>query len=119
MLPTPEIHLFVADAAVLSSLEFALTVQGFRVLDGSLPDDDLTKAAAIVIDAATVPTALQLLQRLRGKGCFSPTLFLVTNPTRRDRKHAQASGVVIIEKPLLGDDVSRALQYILKLEKAA
>ena len=119
MLPTPGSHLFVADAAVLSSLEFALAVQGFRALDGTLPDGDLTAAAAIVIDAATVPTAIQLLTRLRGKGCLAPALFLVTNPTRRDRKQAQASGVVIIEKPLLGDDVSRALHSVLKLEKAA
>ena len=119
MQSTPEIHLFVADAAVLSSLEFALAVQGFRALDGSLPDDDISTAAAIVIDAATVPTALQLLQRLRGKGCFAPALFLVTNPTKRDRKQAQSNGVAIIEKPLLGDDVSRVLHQILKLDKAA
>lgn len=119
MLPTPEIHLFVADAAVLSSLEFALAIQGFRALDGSLPDDDLTTAAAIVIDAATVPTALQLLQRLRSRGCSVPALFLVTNPTRRDHKQAQAKGVAIVEKPLLGDDVSRALHHLLTLEKAA
>jgi CheY-like chemotaxis protein len=119
LLTTPEIHLFVADAAVLSSLEFALTVQGFRALDGSLPDDDLSTAAAIVIDVATVPTALQLLQRLRSRGCSAPALFLVTNPTKRDRKQAQASGVAIIEKPLLGDDVSRALHHLLKLEEAA
>lgn len=119
MLPTPEIHLFVADAAVLSSLEFALAVQGFRALDGSLPDHDLSAAAAIVIDAATVPTALQLLQWLRGQGCFAPALFLVTNPTRRDRSQAQANRVAIVEKPLLGDDVSQALHHILKLEKAA
>lgn len=119
MLPTPEIHLFVADGAVLSSLEFALTVQGFRALDGSLPDDDLSTAAALVIDAATVPTALKLLQSLRGQGCSAPAIFLVTNPTRRDRKQAQAAGVAMVEKPLLGDDVSRALHYLLKLEKAA
>ena len=119
MLTAPEIHLFVADAAVLSSLQFALAVQGFRALDGSSPDDDLSTAAAIVIDATTVPPALQLLQRLRGKDCCVPALFLVTNPTGRDRKQAQASGVVIIEKPLLGDDVSRALHHLLKRGKAA
>ena len=119
MLTTPEIHLFVADAAILSSLEFALSVQGFRALDGSVPDNDLSSAAAIVIDAATVPTALQLLQRLRSKGCSAPALFLVTNPTRRDRNQAHTAGAAIIEKPLLGVDISRALNHILKLEKAA
>ena len=119
MLPTPEIHLFVADPAVLSSLEFALAVQGFRTLDGMLLGNDMTAAAAIVIDATTVPAAIQLLERLRVKGCPAPALFLVTNPTKRDRKQAQAGGVIIIEKPLLGDDVSRALHQILNLEKAA
>ena len=69
MLQTPEIHLFVADAAILSSLEFALAVQGFRAQDGSLPDDDLSTAAATVICAMTVAPPRPVRLRSSSRTC--------------------------------------------------
>lgn len=115
----PEIHLFVADAAVLSSLEFALAVQGFRALDGFRPHRDFGRAVAVVVDQGPIAQAAGFITALRGRGCSAPAIVLVTNPTRQDREQAQANGLLVIEKPLLGDDVSQALCRVLEVEEAA
>ena len=46
-------------------------------------------------------------------------ILVATSPIARERAQAAETGIVLIEKPLLGDDLSRALAAMLKLEKAA
>ena len=116
---SPEIHLFVSDRAVLSSLEFALAVEGFRPFDGNAADRTGNCAAAIIIDASSFSEGVSISSRLRRSGCAAPAILLATNPTRQNRARAASEGIHLIEKPLLGDELSRALFAALNLEKAA
>ena len=115
----PEIHLFVGDPAVLSSLEFALAVEGFAAFDGNRAQGIATSAAAIVVDAGRFAEGLSTFSKLRRAGYVAPAILLATNPTRQDRARAAAEDIVVVEKPLLGDDLSRALVASLELKKAA
>ena len=116
---SPEIHLFVSDPAVLSSLEFALAVEGFSPFDGNGADRDASAAAAVVIDASSFAEGGSISSRLRRSGCGAPAILLATNPTRQIRARAANEGILIVEKPLLGDELSSALFATLNLEKAA
>lgn len=113
------IALFVSDPAVLSSLEFALTVEGLLVSDGDAADNSRANAAAVVIDRSSVQESLAQLARIRAYGCPAPAIVLATNPTRRQSAAALAAGAVLVEKPLLGDGLTRALRAALSFEKAA
>lgn len=106
---SPEIHLFVSDPAVLSSLEFALAVEGFTAFDGNAAKGDTKSPAAMVVDAGPFAEGVATVGKLRATGCIAPAILLATNPTRQSRARAAAEGIVLIEKPLLGDDLSRAL----------
>jgi tellurite resistance-related uncharacterized protein len=109
---TPSILLFMDDAGVLSSLEFSLSLNGFAVADGS--NADPSAAAALVIDQAWRGDGLALLESLRAAGCAAPAVLLATNPTRALRLRTAAAEAIIVEKPLLGDELNRVLDGILK-----
>lgn len=107
---TPSILLFMDDAGVLSSLEFSLSLHGFAVADGS--SSDPSAAAALVIDQACRGDGLALLEALRAAGCAAPAVLLATNPTRALRLRAAATDAIIVEKPLLDDELSHVLDGI-------
>lgn len=115
----PAIRLFVNDRAVLSSLEFALAVEGFNALDGNAPDFDPASAAALVIDGTSFGEGVATLAALRRAGCMAPAILLATNPRKSERAQARADGVILIDKPLLCDELSSALNAALQIEKAA
>jgi hypothetical protein len=71
------VALLVSDHAVLASLEFSLTIEGFQVT----ATDDLA-AAALVIDQHFRGDGLAALLALRAQGCHLPTVILSTNPYR-------------------------------------
>jgi hypothetical protein len=108
---TPSILLFMDDAGVLSSLEFSLSLNGFAVADGSKVDP--STAAALVIDQANRGDGFALLAVLRAAGCAVPAVLLATNPTRALRQRAAAADAIIVEKPLLGDELNQVLDSIL------
>lgn len=114
------ILLFVSDGAVLSSLQFSLALEGFAVADGLAAPVPST-AVCLVVDQACRGDGLSLLAGLRTAGCTAPALLLATNPGRSLRHRAAATGAVIVEKPLLGEELTQALRTILdaKKEKAA
>ena len=109
------IALLVSDLAVLSSLQFALPVEGFQL---AVSGDELA-AAALVIDQGYRGDGLAALQSLRGRGCGAPAIVLATNPTTPFRAQALAAGAVVIEKPLRGDELSSAITGALTQPKAA
>jgi hypothetical protein len=108
---TPSILLFSDDTGVLSSLEFALSINGFTAADGSKADP--SAAAALVIDQAHRGDGLAMLEGLRGAGCATPAVLLATNPMRALRLRAAVASAVIVEKPLLGDELNRVLNSII------
>src|SRR5688572_251325 len=111
-MPAP-IMLFVSDRPVLSSLQFALAVEGFEVVDGAAEGNDPAAAAALVIDRGALAEGLAALAAFRAEGCGKPAIVLATNPTQRLRVQAAAACAVLVEKPLLGDELARALRAAL------
>lgn len=109
------IALLVSDFAVLSSLQFALSVEGFQL---AAAGDDLA-AAALVIDQGFRGDGLAALNVLRGRGYAAPAILLATNPTPSLRAQAASAGALLIEKPLLGDELSSAISHVLEPRKAA
>jgi len=112
------ILLFVSDRPVRSSLQFALSLDGFSVGDG-LEVRDRSRATGLVIDQACGGDGMGVLASLRAAGCAAPAVLLATNPTRALRARAAERGAVIVEKPLLGDDLPRALRAMLNPDEAA
>jgi DNA-binding NtrC family response regulator len=105
--------LFVDDAAVLSSLEFALSLEGFAVADGLAAANP--SGAVLVIDQACRGDGLALLASLREAGCDTPAVLLATNPSRKLWHQAASVGVILIEKPLLSDELTRTLHRVLRV----
>ncbi|MGN6500298.1 MAG: histidine kinase [Tsuneonella sp.] len=119
MTEQPAILLFVGDEAVLSSLQFALSIRGHRALSGADEGVPLSAAAAVVVDQSYRSDGLATIRALRAAGCGAPAILLATNPTARLRERTAAAGVVLIEKPLLGDELASAIDSALISRKAA
>ena len=107
--------LFIDDAALLSSIEFALSVAGYKVAVGS-DFSDPAAAAALVVDQDCAH-GLELLADLRLK-CACPAILLATNPTRIIRASTAELNAILIEKPLLEDELMRILNLLLQSQEA-
>ena len=109
------IALMVSDLAVLSSLRFALSIEGFTLA----AEGEILSAAGLVIDQGSLAASLHFLDSLRVDGCQAPAIILTTHPTAAMRARAAAAGAAVIEKPLLGDDLSGAILAAIQPRKAA
>ena len=109
------ILLFIDDAALLSSIEFALSVAGCKVAVGSAMSD--TAAAAARVGDKDSTEGHELLMDLRFR-CTTPTIVLATNATRALRARAAEVGAVIVDKPLAEDEPTRTLNQILQSHEA-
>lgn len=103
------VQLFVGDPAVLSSLRFSLGLDGFTLTESASP----LAGRCLVIDQRYRGDGLAFLRNLRQAGITAPAVLLATNPTQRQHKRAVASGAVVIEKPLFGDELTQVLHAIL------
>ena len=56
---------------------------------------------------------------MRAAERLNPAIILATPPTPSYRVRAAGAGAVVIEKPLLGDELSSALAQALQPRKAA
>ncbi|EMD81620.1 response regulator [Pacificimonas flava] len=113
------ILVYEQDRSVLASLEFALALEGYRVLDGTSAGANPRGAACLIIEQRHGASGgLALLAQLRAGGCNTPTVLMATNPTRSTRKLADAAGVPLIEKPLLNNDLTQALRSVLRQKEA-
>lgn len=112
------IALLIEDRPVLSSLQFALAVDGFDARDGS-SQGGLASAAALVIDQGYRGDGLAWLGTLRAGGSFVPAILLATNPTPRLRARARETGTALIEKPLRFHELRAAIDAALCDQKAA
>ncbi len=105
--------LFVGDRPVLSSLEFALSLEGFVVLDASVGAADPLAASCLVVDQGYQDDGIAFLAALRERGCTAPAILLVSNLTPALRLLAADGGILPIEKPLLGEELTQALRDAL------
>ncbi|HVY84562.1 MAG TPA: response regulator [Caulobacterales bacterium] len=104
------------DAAVRHALSFALETEGFEVRtyasgEALLAATGEAKPACLVLDQRLPGVSgLDLLARLRGQGVVAPAFLITTHPAPLVRARALAAGVEIVEKPLLGDVVTRKVR---------
>ncbi len=107
------------DQAVCHSLRFALEIEGYRVqlyhdADAVLAD----RAGAVASDACLVVdyhlpgmNGLDLVQQLRREEPGMTAILITTGPSERVRSAAEGAGVVIVEKPLLGNALAEAIRH--------
>ncbi|KKI17949.1 MULTISPECIES: hypothetical protein [Sphingomonas] len=120
MIPSRPILVYEQDRSVLASLKFALTLEGYCVLDGTSAQADPRRAACLIIEQRYGSgDGLGHLKQLRASGCSAPAVLLATNPTRAIRDRADAAGITLVEKPLLTDDLTRALRSVVRQQEAA
>lgn len=97
------------DEAVLNSLRFALEIEGFAVhLFASekalLREPAFPAAGCLVIDFRLPDRdGLNALAELRARGVNLPAILITSDPSDWTRKRAAKAGVVIVEKPILGN----------------
>ena len=107
------------DRAVLSSLKFALEIEGFAVrtyrsgeefLAGSVPP-----SACLVLDYH-LPGAngIAVVDELRRRHIDVPAILITSNPPPALRQRAAAAGLALVEKPLLGNTLSEAIRRALE-----
>lgn len=109
------VHVVDDDAAVCSSLKFALELDGFDVRTyagySELLAADLPRAGCLIVDY-NLPglNGLDLVGELSRRDVHLPAFLITSNPTANVRRRAQAQGVAIIEKPLLSNQLSEAVR---------
>jgi len=107
------------DLAIRSSLAFSLQTEGFSVRSYAsgnelLGDVSLPETSCLVIDyLLTGMNGLDLLAELRRRKVMAPAILITTHPSALLRERAAAGGVALVEKPLLGDALSLAIQAAL------
>lgn len=107
------------DPAVLNSLTFSLEVEGFAVRAYAsgrelLDDPGLPGHGCLVIDQRLPGiSGLELVASLRARKVSLPAILITTNPSAVLRQRAADAGVPVVEKPLLGDALSRGIREAL------
>lgn len=122
MLDRDAVLLLIEDRPFLSSLQFSLAIEGFRIVDAAAGGTDGSPpplSAVLVIDQSYGGDGLAALRQLRLQGCELPAIALATHPTISLRAGTAALGAELIEKPLLGDELSLAIRTLLEKRKVA
>jgi two-component system response regulator FixJ len=97
------------DAAVCSSLKFALELEGFRVRTFTggmelLRAPELVTCQCFVVDQKMPGmTGLELIGQLRQRDIAAPAILVISQPSAALSVRAANAHVPIVEKPLLGD----------------
>jgi len=104
------------DPAVLTSLKFALELEGFSVkvfpdAQSLLREYVVGSNTSLVIDYRLPDTnGIDLLQRLRARGVTAPAILITSHPSEDLRKRAAAMAIPIVEKPLLDNSLIAKLR---------
>lgn len=112
----PLVYLVDDDAAVRRALAFALDLEGFAVESCASAEAllglELQPAGAFLVidERLSGMSGLQVLKRLRGRGVRLPAALVTSHPNPTFRAAAAAAGTPILEKPLLGETLVRAIR---------
>jgi len=107
------------DPAIRSSLAFSLQTEGFSVRSYAsgteLLGDDMTAEAGCLVVDYQLPgmNGLDLVAELRRRRVAVPAILITTHPSAAVRERAAATGVALVEKPLLGDALFHEIQAAL------
>ncbi len=114
--PAPWVLLVEDDEAVASALQFALTIEGWRV-DVRTSGEALLAApvpagsVCLVIDVQLPGiSGLAALAELRRRGSRTPAILITSDPPPATVRQAARLGARIVEKPLIGGELLDAIR---------
>ena len=108
------------DPAVLNALAFSLRSEGYAVTACASSAQGLEQAllapfCCLVVDYRLPGMdGIALADAIRGGGVHRPVVLITSNPDARCRSRAAAAHAVIVEKPLLGDTLSRQIASLVQ-----
>ena len=116
VLVTPVVAVVDDDLAVVRSLEFALSIDGYVVqsfysarafLDHSEKTAGYVKAGCLVVDYKLPGmSGIEMIDELISRGAIPPTVLITSCPDQRCRLWANQTGVPVVEKPLLDESLT-------------
>ena len=118
--PRPRLLLVADDPSMLHSLKFSLELDGFDVDAFTIAqvleiEDRLPSYECVVFDYMPPeiggPSLLDLLGR---HGELSPAVVIATLPDLKVSDQLSVRGAVVIEKPLLADDLTVAISKLIE-----
>lgn len=120
LLSRPSIVVVDDDAALRAALSFALETEGLDVEAFESAEAVLAAAPAqhdcFVLDQRLPGmSGLDLLEQLRRRGETAPAVLITSNPGALTRARAMASGVDIVEKPLLEGMLTRKILSLVQI----
>lgn len=111
------------DAAVCSSLKFALELEGFcvRTFTGGmelLGAPELVACQCFVVDQKMPGmSGLELIGQLRQRNIAAPAILIISQPSAALSMRAASARVPIVEKPLLGNALlERIHEAVLRVQ---
>jgi two-component system response regulator FixJ len=108
------------DRELCRALQFALEIEGYAVrcyadAETYLQSGDRSAQACLVVDHVLPGmSGLDLLGRLAADGAAVSAILITSNPGAAVRRRAQAAGVPIVEKPLLGNALGEAIRSVFE-----
>lgn len=111
MAETCTIQLLVDDPSVLAALSFSLSIDGFQIGESALE--------AFIIDERYGGDGVKVLEEMRAQGNNAIAIIIATHPSLQLRNRIAGCDAVLIEKPLMGDEISRTLTAICNPMKVA
>jgi two-component system, LuxR family, response regulator FixJ len=104
------------DEALLHALTFSLVAEGYRVLpytraEAVLDLPEVPQAACLVVDHRLPKLdGLYLIEMMRAGGLSAPAILMTSHPGPALRARCDSLQIPIVEKPLLRDEISRAIR---------
>jgi FixJ family two-component response regulator len=116
----PKIVIIDDDNAVRTALQLRLELDGFEVTAFATAEEALAAppgAACFVLDFRLPGiSGLEYLVAMRRLGETAPAILITSQPVPQTRAQAAAAGAVIVEKPLLNDNLIQAVKRALAPE---
>jgi FixJ family two-component response regulator len=115
----PRIAVVDDDPAVCGALRFALEAEGYAVdtydhAETLLASAWLPDLACLIVDQRLPRLdGLGLVRALRRAAIQTPAILVTTHPDARCRRDAEALGLAIVEKPLVGDALSDRIRELV------
>lgn len=116
--PRASLILVDDDPHVLNALRFAFEIEGYRVRGFGSGEALLAAAiepeSCIVIDQ-NLPgvSGVEALAALRARGVNTPAILITSNPASALLRRAEAVRAAVVEKPLMGEALARAVRTSL------
>ena len=115
----PMILVLENDAAVRNSMKFSLQAEGYQVRAYSKARDvleapDLSEIDCLVVDYRLEGmNGLELVRQMRAHGIRAPVIMITTLPSLDLHRDANAAGIPIVEKPLLGNTLADQIRSVV------